>query len=87
MNVNDLKVDTSSKLIVSFDCNFSGDIDSVSIERISLKEDVCNFCDTIILYYSFKTNSQITIPLQKRFYYGITDRDSYRRCKFIPREL
>ncbi len=86
-NVNDLKIDTSSKLIVSFDCNFSGDIDSVSIERISLKEDVCNFCDTIFLNYSFKSNSQIIKPLQRRLYYGITDRNSYQKCKFIPREL
>ena len=86
-NVNDLKIDSSSKLIVSFDCIFSGDIDSVSIERISLKEDVCNFCDTIFLNYSFKSNSQIIKPLQRRLYYGITDRNSYQKCKFIPREL
>lgn len=86
-NINDLKIDSSSKLIVSFDCILSGDIDSVSIERNFLNEDVSYFCDTIFLNYRFKTNSQITNPLQRRLYYGITDALSYKHCVFIPREI
>ncbi len=87
--VNDLKIDTTnSKLLVSFDCsNVFGKVEIASIERVYVKKVEFTFCDTIFLNYSFVSNPQITKPLQKRLYYEITDRLSYQKCKFIPRDL